>query len=403
MSALKQVAIETQTDIGDLPDLRDISLDSARSWIRSQREAFRERGGAADREGVVPVDSLRALYEQGLWHVTHSAALGGPDGSLVGRQPGLFLSLLREICQADGPTGHCFQLHNHALWQLDGIGTPWQHENIVKPALRRFSVFAAVGSEPGRINQYEMKTRAHRVDGGWLVNGVKNFVTNGTIADITITSVALEGATGYLDNLQMLLIERDMPGVSWEDDWYRPHGMRSARSPIMRLENVFVPDTHVLGEPGAFAKQRWQGRFHLGFAANYLGSIEGLFSWFVDYQRQRNKTGDAYTQLRVGEGQLRLEAAAALFEKAIDNWQGSDVVSAELRAMGAKSVAARAAYDVLQTIFYSAGATAQFEEHPLGRTARNIDTFVVHAGHDRTAQIIGQSLLGAGFDSTLQR
>jgi len=78
-------------------------------------------------------------------------------------------------------------------------------------------------------------------------------------------------------------------------------------------------------------------------------------------------------------------------------------VPAELGSMSAKSTAARAAYEVLQTIFYSAGATAQFEEHPLGRTARNIETFVVHAGHDRTAQIIGQAQLGATFDSTLQR
>jgi len=386
-----------------VPDRRSVTLDAAQSWIRSQREAFRARGAQADRDGVVPVESLQALHAQGFWHLTHSAALGGPDGNLLGQRPDLFLNVLREICRADGPTGHSFQLHNHALWQLETIGTPEQIENIVKPALRRFSVFAAVGSEPGRVNMYEMKTRAQRVDGGWLVNGVKNFVTNGTVADLIITSVALDGVEGYFDNLQMLLIDRNMPGVSWDDDWYRPHGMRAARSPIMRLENVFVPDSHVLGEPGTFARQRWQGRFHLGFAANYLGSIEGLYDWFLDYQRQRNKAGDPYTQLRVGEAKLRLDAAAALFDKAIDGWHHGDVVPAELGSMSAKSTAARAAYEVLQTIFYSAGATAQFEEHPLGRTARNIETFVVHAGHDRTAQIIGQAQLGATFDSTLQR
>jgi len=63
----------------------------------------------------------------------------------------------------------------------------------------------------------------------------------------------------------------------------------------------------------------------------------------------------------------------------------------------------RTAFNALQSVLLSAGATAQFEEHPLGRIARNIETFVVHAGHDRTAQIIGQAQLGATFDSTLQR
>jgi alkylation response protein AidB-like acyl-CoA dehydrogenase len=378
-------------------------LSDAIPQIQALADDIREEGARADREGYAPKASLQKLHDRSLLHVTHSAAFGGPDGSLYGKQPELFLNMLRAICRADSSTGHCFQLHNHALWQLEAVGTPEQHELFLKPALEKCSVFSAVGSEPGRINMYEMKTRATRVDGGWLVNGVKNFVTNGTIADLIITSVALEGVEGYMDNLQMMLITPDMPGVTWDDAWYQPHGMRAARSPIMHLNNVFVPDNRLLGEPGAFAKQRWQGRFHLGFAANYLGTSEGLFDWYLDYQRSRNKSGDAFTQLRVGEVKMQLDAAAALFEQAIGVWGKGDVVQSELASMSAKSTAARAAFNALQSVLLSAGATAQFEEHPLGRTARNIETFVVHAGHDRTAQIIGQSLLGTAFDSTLQR
>jgi alkylation response protein AidB-like acyl-CoA dehydrogenase len=107
--------------------------------------------------------------------------------------------------------------------------------------------------------------------------------------------------------------------------------------------------------------------------------------------------------LRVGEVKMQMDAAAAMFDSAVQGWRSADVVQAELRSMSAKSTAARTAFNTLQSVLYSAGATAQFEEHPLGRTARNIETFVVHAGHDRTAQIIGQAQLGATFDSTLQR
>lgn len=380
-----------------------LTLNDAVPQLHALSESFREEGARADREGVFPEKNLRQLFDQGLLHITHSAALGGPDGSLSGTQPELFLNMLRTLCRADSATGHCFQLHNHALWQLEQVGTSEQIALFLEPALKKFSIFSAVGSEPGRINMYEMKTRATRVEGGWLVNGVKNFVTNGQLADLMITSVALDGVENYMENLQMMLIRPDMPGVSWDDDWYQPHGMRGARSPIMRLENVFVPDNHLLGEPGAFARQRWQGRFHLGFASNYLGTIEGLFEWYLDYQRGRNKSGDAYTQLRVGEAKMQLDAAAALYDRAIASWRQNDVIQAELSSMSAKSTAARTAFSVLQTILYSAGATAQFEDHPLGRTVRNIETFVVHAGHDRTAQIIGQAQLGASFDSTLQR
>jgi len=44
-----------------------------------------------------------------------------------------------------------------------------------------------------------------------------------------------------------------------------------------------------------------------------------------------------------------------------------------------------------------------FEEFPLGRAIANVQTHIQHAGHDRTAQIIGQAALGQEFDSTLQR
>lgn len=371
--------------------------------LRSLGPQFATQGARADEAGVIPEDNLRALHAAGLFNVTHSASLAGPDGSLLGEAPDLFLQMLRTICRYDNATGHCFQLHNHALWQLEQIGTPYQIDRYVRPALEKFSVFSAVGSEPNRVNMYEMKTRATRVDGGWLVNGVKNFVTNGTVADVILVSVAVEGPATFPDNLQMLIVERDQPGVSWDDDWYRPHGMRSARSPIMRLDNVFVPFEHALGEPGTFARQRWQGRFHLGFAANYLGTAEGLFDWFVQYMRERNKSQDGLAQLRIGEVKMRLDAAAALFDAAVLRWKHRPVVEAELRAMSAKSNAAHVAFDSLQTVFLSAGATAQFDHHPLGRIARNIETFVVHAGHDRTAQIIGQAQLGAAFDSTLQR
>lgn len=390
-----------------LPDPHPLSAPDRAAAIdtltRLAVTEFRLHGAECDRDGVIPLDNLRRVHDLGLLHVAPSKALGGHGGSLAGDEPGLFLHLLRLLARGDSPTAHCFQLHNHALWQLEELGTPEQIERFLKPLVSRFSLLAAVGSEPGRVNMYEMKTRATRVEGGWLVNGVKNFVTNGTAADLILTSVAIAGEDGYFNNLQILLIEPGMDGVTWDDDWYRPHGMRAARSPIMRLDNVFVPDLHVLGQPGDFARQRWQGRFHLGFGANYLGTTEGLFRWFLDYTRERGKGRDPIVQLRAGELQMKIDAAAALFADAVAGWATLDVTDAELRSMSAKSIAGRTAFETAQAILYTAGATAQFEEHPLGRSVRNLETHVIHAGHDRTAQIIGQSLLGESFDSTLQR
>ena len=68
MSALHPLASNSPTlsSALDVPDRRSVTLDAAQSWIRSQREAFRARGAQADRDGVVPVESLQALHAQGL-------------------------------------------------------------------------------------------------------------------------------------------------------------------------------------------------------------------------------------------------------------------------------------------------------------------------------------------------
>jgi alkylation response protein AidB-like acyl-CoA dehydrogenase len=201
----------------------------------------------------------------------------------------------------------------------------------------------------------------------------------------------------------MLIIDPAMAGVTLSDEWYKPHGMRSARSSVITLEDVFVPDSHVLGKPGDYPRQRWQGRYHLGFAANYLGASEGLYRWFLDHIRQRKRNTNPITQLRTGEIRIALDAARALFEDAIAAWGRADVVAAELKSMSAKSSAAHAAFKVIQTVVHAAGATAQFDDHPLARYVRDIETHVLHAGHDRTAQILGEAELGETFDSILQR
>lgn len=380
-----------------------LAADTLRDLDRHAVDVFRARAAVNEAAEALPLENLKEIFARGLLHATVSRKNGGLDGSLLGTDPALFLQLLRTICHGDSSTGHCFQVHNHAFWLLESLATPQQVERFVRPLASRFSLLATVGSEPGRVDMYKFSTKARRVEGGWRVTGVKNFATNAPAADLIIAFAAIAGIDDYFQNHLMLLIEPGMAGVAIEDDWYRPSGMRAARSSILRFDDVFVPDLNILGKPGDYPRGRWQGRMHLGFAANYLGTSEGLFDWYVAYARDRKKGANPLTQLRVGEMRIALDAARALFAHAISTWGAGDVVAAELASMSAKSAAAHAAFEVIQKTVHGAGATAQFDEHPLGRFVRDLQTHVIHAGHDRTAQILGQASLGETFDSTLQR
>jgi alkylation response protein AidB-like acyl-CoA dehydrogenase len=98
-----------------------------------------------------------------------------------------------------------------------------------------------------------------------------------------------------------------------------------------------------------------------------------------------------------------LHGAQVVFEDALASWTRGDVQGAELASMKAKSICAHAALTMSHTLIMLAGSTALFDEFPLGRLVRDLDTHVLHVGHDRTAQIIGAAELGETFDSTLQR
>jgi alkylation response protein AidB-like acyl-CoA dehydrogenase len=351
----------------------------------------------------MPKENIHALFERGWLSTTVPKALGGKGSNLDTDDPATYLQALRVIARGCSGTAHCYGLQSHGAWLISNIGTPFQIEKYIKPMMQRPFLLSSVGSEAKRRHMYMMNTQAKRVEGGWLVNGEKNYATNGPMMDFAIIFAAIEGVKDYNDNHLMLIIEPSMKGVSVDNTWYRPNGMRAAPSPIITLDNVFVPDENVLGEPGAYPRQRWQGKYHLGFAANYLGTTEGMYAWYLDYISKKGRGADPIIQMRTGEMKIALDSVRSLFNDAIIAWRTKPVVEAELLSMAAKSNAGHVAFELSHKIIHAAGSTALFDEFPLSRYIRDLETHVLHAGHDRTAQIIGQSELGETFDSTLQR
>jgi len=366
-------------------------------------EEFRPRGRGYDVNADMPVENLKTLSENGWLTASVPKEMGGMGSTLDTDDPSTYLQAIRMVARGCSGTAHCCQLQNHGAWMLLDLGTEDQIERYVKPMMDRPFMGAFVGSEAKRRHMYMMNTTATKTDGGYTLRGEKNYATNAPTMDFAIVFAAIADVTDYTDNHLMLIIEPDMKGVSMDLDWYRPAGMRCASSPIITLDDVHVEDRNILGNPGDYPKSRFQGKFHLGFAANYLGTAEGMYEWYLDYVSGRGKSSDGIIQLRTGEMKVQLLAAESLFHDAIRAWRTKSVVEAELLSIAAKSMAAEVAFDLSHKIIHCAGSTAMFDEFPLNRYIRDLETHVLHAGHDRSAQIIGQSEFKVDFDSTLQR
>jgi alkylation response protein AidB-like acyl-CoA dehydrogenase len=365
---------------------------------------FRARSQRYESECLMPEENLRELFEGGWLTASISKKMGGKGSNLETDDPATYLQAIRVVARGCGSTAHCMQLNNHTNWMLEAIGTEDQKVRFLKPQFERPLLVTGVGSEPSRRNMYVMTTKARpQPDGSYIVDGVKNYATNAPMMVGGVIFTSLEGVEHWADNHLMVLVEPGQQGMEIDCDWYRPFGMRAAMSPLITLKNVRIPKENVLGGPGDFPRQRWQGKYHLGFGANYLGVAEGVFGWFCDYIVQKGKAKDPLVLLRAGEMKIGLQHAAATFHDAIRSWKTAPVVEAELLSMGAKYTAAKVALEVCEKVTMVAGSTALFEEFPLGRAIANVQTHIQHAGHDRTAQIIGQAALGEAFDSTLQR
>lgn len=364
---------------------------------------FRERERAYHDAVDMPMENLQELWERGLLTATVSREHGGLGSNVMTDDPATFLQGVRTVARGSPGTAHCMQVQNHVAWAIDEIGTEQQREMFLAPMMKKMRLCSFVGSEAGRKHMYVLKTTAKKVDGGYVVNGNKNYATNGYEDGVAIVFASVEGETDYMKSHLMVIVEPGMEGLSINHDWYRPTGMRVCPSPEIYLNNVFIPHTHVLGEPGTYPKGRWQGRFHLGFTANYLGTIEGAYEWVINGLKERGRSKDPFVQMRVGEAQTLLYGAQSAFEAAIASWRGGNIVEAELASMRAKSICAHAALNVSHTLLALAGSTALFDEFPLGRLIRDLNTHILHVGHDRTAQIVGCAALGEVFDSTLQR
>jgi alkylation response protein AidB-like acyl-CoA dehydrogenase len=368
------------------------------------RERFAPRERDFHDRAALPLANLQDLHAAGWLRATLSAPQGGAS-HLRSADPASYLQAVRTVARVSPGTAHCLQVHNHAVWTLDELGTPQQRARFLSPLAERLTLFSFLGSEPGlQLGASAFQTTATREAGGLRVQGRKFYATNGVDHGLGIAFASLAGVDGMAQNHQMVLVEPGMTGVQQEAGWYQPGGMRVAASPQVALDQVFVPDSHVLGAPGAYIAGRWQGRFHLGFTANYLGAAEGVFGWTLDWLRTLpGKLADPFVQAHVGESRVALYAAEAAFERAIDAWRGGDTVQAELASMAAKSICAQSALQVAATMGRLAGSTALFDEYPLARLIRDLQTHILHVGHDRTHQTIGQAALGQSFDSTRQR
>jgi alkylation response protein AidB-like acyl-CoA dehydrogenase len=243
-----------------------------------------------EERGIVPRELYREAGRRGFLAFEVPPEHGG-----AGVEDFRFNVVVGEEAHGAGYTGFAagITLHNDVcLPYFTEYATAEQRERWL-PGIASGELFTAIAlTEPQTGSDLAgIATRAEPVDGGYLVNGSKTFITNGLNAELVITAVRTSKEERHA-GLSLLVISSDTPGFSHGRNLEKI-GMHSQDTAELFFEDMFVPSENLLGEEGRGFYQLTSNlpRERLSIAVAAVASAQATLAWTLEYVRTRKAFG----------------------------------------------------------------------------------------------------------------
>ncbi|MGH7108894.1 MAG: acyl-CoA dehydrogenase family protein [Stellaceae bacterium] len=357
------------------------------------RERFAPRADRHDREASFPFDDYADLRAAGLLSLCVPERYGG-----LGADYETYCLVAEQLAQGNASTALTFNMHCLTMLMMgplaDGMPMPAavreRHERLraakFRAVVENGVFYGQPHSEPVEEGETDTAlsvggrrfgTTARKVDGGYIVNGRKFFVSLGGCAPYYATPAIRPGEESWIERTLYLQIPKDAPGVSFSGDW-DPMGMRATVSRDMVLRDVFVPDEAEVLPPGLFgALYNAFPHLFLSFSATFLGLMQAACDGALAYLSGEMAgapglhTGIAAKGPAIAEMLFAVEAARALYYRAISEARVDAPPEAVQRARAAHVTVQRAVVGVTQEAIRICGGRAFLKRYPLERYARD--------------------------------
>ncbi|MBI4589858.1 MAG: acyl-CoA dehydrogenase family protein [Candidatus Rokubacteria bacterium] len=271
----------------EVPEEFELLVKSVRQFVQRELEPAAE---VVEREGRVPEEAVAKLRGAGYFGLTIPARYGGTG---LGVLP--YCLVQEELAQTHSCFGTLIAGNNgigsHALVHF---GTEEQKAKYL-PALARGEVISAFAlSEPNAGSDAEgIETTAHPLDGGFMLNGRKHFISRATVADLfTVMAVTDRAARPKRKGITAFLVERGTPGFTIGPA-HRTMGSDVVPAGEVTFDECRIPASNVIGEVGGgFAvamSTLAEGR--LNVAAKCVGTARRLLDLSVRYSKERVQFG----------------------------------------------------------------------------------------------------------------
>jgi acyl-CoA dehydrogenase len=280
------------------------------------------------------------------------------------------------------------------VWKF---GTEDQKQRFLVPAIRGEKIAALGITEPDAGSDVAgIKTFARRVDGGYVVNGAKTFITNGVRADFVVTAVKTTEEGGH-QGLSFLLVEKGMEGFSVSKKLEKM-GWHASDTAELSFQDVFVPEENLLGEENRgfyliVANFQWE---RIAMALGSVGGMQRTLEHTIEFAKERQTFGRPIgkhqaIRHKIAEMALKLETGRAITYHALRLFaDGQDAVR---EVTIAKLKTQRDAFDVADDAVQIFGGAGYMREYGVERAARDARLGPIGGGTDEIMrEILGKTL-----------
>ncbi len=339
-----------------------------------------------------PDEVFGKLAAQGLLGLKYPTELGGQGGDY------LHEAVMCEEMARIGSGGTAAGIGAHVniatppIWKF---GTDKQKQSYLVPAIRGEKIGALGITEPGAGSDVAgLRTAAERVDGGWVLNGEKTYITNGVRAHFIVTAAKTTPEGGH-HGISFFIVDR---GEGIESAKLEKLGWHASDTATIAYQDVFVPEDRLLGElHGGFklimANFQWE---RLAMALGAVGAMRMAWERTAEFARERQAFGRPLSGHQVIRHRLADLAASAYQARCVTYDALRRFVAGEepLREVTmAKLLTQRACFELMDACLQIHGGAGYMREVWVERAARDARLGPIGGGSDEIMrEILGRIL-----------
>lgn len=346
-----------------------------------------------DEQQKFPREQVMKLAELGFMGMMASPDYGGS-----GMDSMSYVLAMEEISKIDASTSVCMSVNNSLVcWGLEAFGTHEQKQQYLTPLAQgrkdgELYIGAFLLSEPeAGSDATSQQTTAEDKGDHYILNGTKNWITNGSSASVYLVIAQTDASKGS-HGINAFIVEKNWPGVTVAAKENKL-GIRGSDTHSIMFTDVKVPKENRIGADGfgfKFAMKTLAGG-RIGIASQALGIASGAYELALAYSKQRRAFGKEIMhhqaiQFKLADMATKIEAARLLCLKAA--WEKDKGMDYTLSSSMAKVFASEAAMWVTTEAVQIHGGYGFVKEYHVERLMRDAKITQIYEGTSEVQRIV---------------